>query len=424
MKIIYFAPIEWNTAKQGPQYLGQEPSQDFSFHYIKPLSLYNLRFYNFSNISHRICGFFRLKLKHLKKLFKLIKSLNNTIVFLSPFPNNEQLKDGYFQRIKAINDVFFNRNRIYFRYHPKSIRFFPHVTKTKNDTYEINIYLNPLHFLLQLFITFKAKAVYSHSILPLGHINDRILFGVARKKILDLHGVVPEEFMYHDDPVNSKKFNAIEAFAVKKATTIICVTHKMESHIRTKHSLGKKKKTLVIPVLRAPKINNKEKEHIPNSVIYCGGTQKWQQVGKMLNYAHQNKGKLHLAFLVPKVDEIKNQYFGLYHEEFPGIIESVEPYMVDNWYQKYCFGLVLREDCIVNQVACPTKIIEYMQNDIVPIVDTPNIGDLLDLGFAYVDYRKPLPNHEEWREMASKNREVLAKIYATFDAGITQLRKC
>ena len=37
-----------------------------------------------------------------------------------------------------------------------------------------------------------------------------------------------------------------------------------------------------------------------------------------------------------------------------------------------------REEILVNAVACPTKLVEYMYWGVVPVVITPNIGDFMN----------------------------------------------
>ena len=44
-------------------------------------------------------------------------------------------------------------------------------------------------------------------------------------------------------------------------------------------------------------------------------------------------------------------------------------------YRHAQYGFVLRDDIVVNNVACPTKIIDYIKYDIIPIVKSPHIGD-------------------------------------------------
>lgn len=367
------------------------------------------------------------KKKLYKKIKKAIKVVlkNRNILFLVRFPNNEDLKDGYFQRVNAMDNILFNYNRFYINYRSnKSNSFLPEIVVIKENVFEIRPYLkNPFHLFILIIISLSFGRIYSHSILTLRLMFNRFLFFVSRKKILDIHGVVPEEFRMHEDLNNYKRFNKIEKFAVKNATIVIGVTKEMAKHIIKKYNI-KAQKVIVLPIL--PEVKEFSKD-IPNknlkSIIYCGGLQKWQQVDKMLEYVYKNNKYNNFAFLVPDSNKLIEQYKNKYNNSFPGIVESVESDMVAEWYKKYSFGLVLREDIIVNNAACPTKLIEYFQNDVVPIVDTPNIGDFKELGYAYVEYEKELPNQEEWVKMITQNREVLKKIYKMYEKGLSELKE-
>lgn len=343
------------------------------------------------------------------------------IIFFVHYPLKNNLNDGYFQRVLAIDDNLSQFIRYYVDYDNRII--FPSIKKIKDGVFQINTSkYNPIGLLLIFIITYKSKTVYTHSILNLGNLFYRSLFLMAKKRILDIHGVVPEEFRMHNDLDNYKRFNKIEKFAVSNANIIIGVTKEMANHIIKKHNI-KVKKVIILPILPGIK---EFSDNIPQkklrSIIYCGGLQKWQQVDKMLDYVFKQNKDNDFVFLVPDPNKLIEQYKDKYNNDFPGIVESVESHMVNEWYAKYSFGLVLREDIIVNNVACPTKLIEYFQNDVVPIVDTPNIGDFKELGYAYVEYEKELPNQEEWEKMIMQNREVLKKIYKIFEKGLNELK--
>lgn len=366
---------------------------------------------------------------HAQNMYIFFIKSRKTIFFLINYPNSQELKDGYFQRVKAIDDFLLDYNRIYLRYFEHERKgFFPKINKIGVKTYEIIISSNSLsHKFFQVFLILITGKIYLHSIFPLNHKFHRFLFGIARKRILDVHGVVPEETEFCGDIIGSKRLNTVENFAVNKAKVIIGVTEKMIQHLTTKYNDIKTgdKKLIVLPVIKKMAIlsDNEIKKFNPNRVVYCGGTQKWQQIEKALDFVYKNRSTITFAFLVPEPQKILDMYSSMYQEDFPGIVQSVEPEKVRKWYKDYSFGLVLREDNIVNNVACPTKLIEYMQHDIVPIVDSPNIGDFNDLGYAYVNYRgAELPDAAKWEKMIIQNKQVLRKIYEEFDNGVLELK--
>jgi hypothetical protein len=251
-----------------------------------------------------------------------------------------------------------------------------------------------------------------------------MIFLLSKKRVLDIHGVVPEEFEMCGDYNNYKIFNSIEKFAVKKADVIVSVTNKMADHVIKKNGIINKKNIIVLPILpNKGKISNNLNMDNMNSIIYCGGLQKWQQVDKMLEYVNKNKNKNKFTFLVPDPEQLLSLYKDKYEEDFPGTVTSSPSEEVSEWYKKNSLGLVLREDIIVNNMACPTKLIEYFQNDILPIVDSENIGDFKDMGYRYISYKDELPSQNEWKKMILENKSVYVKIYDLFEANSKQLRR-
>jgi hypothetical protein len=262
-----------------------------------------------------------------------------------------------------------------------------------------------------------------HSILRLNSIFHRTLFLIAKKRLIDLHGAVPEELECQGKKILKKSFEKIENFSLMHANIAIGVSKNLLMHVKKKHGINKNIKYIILPTVSETKeFNNYSTIKNNNSVIYCGGLQKWQQVEKMLEYVHRQRNACGFTFLVTDPEAIKNNYFRLYKERFPGVVQSVNSDGVQRFYSNNSFGLVLREDILLNQVACPTKLIEYLQNDIIPIVDSENIGDFNEMGYQYVSYKDELPTQEKWFEMIRKNREVLEKFYEIFEKGKNELR--
>lgn len=345
------------------------------------------------------------------------------ILFLVRYPNEKDLKDGYFQRVKAIDDLLSDYLRLYVHYED-SRSLFPKTIKIRERVYEIRLSGKTHKLMLLIFVLIFINRIYAHSIWSLQSIYHQRLFLLSKKKILDIHGAGPEEIELHGDTKGGTAFNKIEQFAIDHADIIIGVTNRMLSHMRLKYGLNAKKcgHSIILPILpQMKKADEKTKEVDSCSVIYCGGIQKWQQLDKMLEFVNRNKDKMSFAFLVPDPVEITSRYRQLFKNDFPGKVESVDSGKVCDWYKNYAYGLVLRDDIIVNNIACPTKLIEYLQHDVVPIVDSENIGDFKVLGYSYVSYKDELPSRGEWAKMVQQNRIVLKKIYETYEAGKLEL---
>ncbi len=353
-------------------------------------------------------------------------SKKNKIIFFVRYPSGNDLKDGYFQRIISINNILsdFDKYYINYRYNQNNFLLFLDVVKIKEGVFEIRPCVkNPLHLFIILIFSFFAERVYIHSILTLRLRLNRLSFLISKKRILDVHGVVPEEFEMHENYIKSKFFNKIEKFAVKKSTLIIGVTEKMISHLEKKYN--SKKQSILLPIMsnrqNCSTIIKKNTE--PNSIIYCGGLQEWQQVKKMLAYVNNHKNKYNFTFIVPNPENLNKEYIETYKESFPGIITSSSSNDLSKLYQKNYFGLIFRKDTLVNNVACPTKLIEYLQNNILPIVDSEDIGDFKKLGYNYIYYKENLPSKNEWLRMTEENKTIYYKYKEIFNHGSEKLIK-
>lgn len=390
--------------------------------YIETFSLYEeslTALFGSTHNQNRVWRNVRIIVRILHQLFK-----GKTIIFPVRYPTTEDGRDGYFQRVLAVDSLVQSHLRIYLNYSLKPRRrvLLP-CHFIKDDILEIYPNSrNPIHILCLIALTILSGKIYCHSILRLEGIINRLLFMLSRRKIIDIHGVVPEEFEYHGDKKSALFFSRIERFAVTKANIIIGVTNKMVEHIKTKYAIQKSnKKYICLPNLPILDMPSKQASYQNASVIYCGGLHKWQQIEKMLDYSHRNQEKMHFSFLVPEPEEIRRIYSGRYKTAFPGIVEAIDHKNVSSWYEKNSYGLILRENVIVNAVACPTKLIEYLQYSIIPIVDSPAIGDFEEFGYRYISYKDSLPDERLWRSMIEHNRSVLKKIYDQSTIGKKQL---
>lgn len=122
--------------------------------------------------------------------------------------------------------------------------------------------------------------------------------------------------------------------------------------------------------------------------VYCGQNQKWQmseetiQIYKKIEQKTINAKLLILTNAVDEFNEIINKY------EIKNSIILQVPYSDVPKYLDACdFGFCLRNDSIINLVASPTKVLEYVSRNVMPIL-TEYVGDfsrdLLHDRIAYV----------------------------------------
>ncbi len=343
------------------------------------------------------------------------------------FPRDEDLRDGYFQRVRLIDGNIEEHCRIYIKTQDvfESGWILPKIVRKKDRCYEIGlIKRRKVHCLVAAALAMLCRRIYVHSVMRFGDPLTKLMYNLCRKRILDLHGVVPEEFIHAGDEHHSRVFGFWEKFAVEKASMLVVVTQVLADHITVKYGDSPTRRYAYYPMLPQTGRWNVSGTNgsVRDGIIYCGSLFKWQQVDKMLDFVHRDAGKHRITFLVPQPDVVKQMYRDLFREDFPGTVSSAPSHEVAGWYASHSYGLILREKTIVNLAACPTKLVEYLQNGLVPIVECPDIGDFLRLGYRYVDVNQPLPEPAAYRSMAEANAGVLRKMYYEAQMGMEQIQ--
>lgn len=309
------------------------------------------------------------------------------ILFLAPYPTIENIKDGMFSRIKSIDSKFVS--------HPRKYLDIAIQLRKKEVVRHDNIEVYKLSLLLHFWLIFKllisADYVYSHSIWGGRYVFFLYPFCSGRF-ILDIHGVVPEENrLTYNSPIRYWILNALEYFFFKKIEIAICVTNSMRMHYEKKypHYKGEFLIYNIFPnylneLITYGNINTSNTDFSIN-VLYSGGVSKWQNIDLMLDVISKNISKrIKYTLLVNNIPIVKAK---LIERGLDNLVElkSVQPDELKSYYINADFAFILRADNIVNNVANPTKLVEYLAFGIIPIVLSPNIGDYLDLNYEYID---------------------------------------
>lgn len=309
------------------------------------------------------------------------------VLFISHYPDEDSIKDGMAQRIFNIDSFFRTESRTYLDI---SLRRFPKIqTKTNGNltVIECNLFL---HFFYICKVFKSADKIYVHSVLNV--LNSLICFLFYKKDLfLDLHGVVPEEHKMDGKQLHYFLYKFSEKIIFYKVKTAICVSENMKSFYQK--SYPKSKANYVIyPILPNTLSDVSYSEDVLDSTgkvnfVYSGNTQKWQNIDLMVDIISKNlKDNFVYYILTRNVDEMKM----LFEKKIdltanPQIkFLSVAPSQLADYYRKCHYGFILRDDVLVNQVACPTKLVEYLHHGIIPIVLSPNIGDFETFHYDYI----------------------------------------
>jgi hypothetical protein len=351
---------------------------------------------------------------------------NETVSVFAPMFTPENIGDGYLQRVKAIDEEILNdyvkvyielqepeqppdikaigEKHIFVKLDPKDLR----QTKVIRQTIQ------------------KTGMIYIHSVLRImkntipDSLRDEIFIKGKKKIIWDVHGSVPEEFEMQSDFYKAQIADEAEAFLAKNADISIVVSNAMKRHLEKKYSNRLNANVIVMPIFNAEQLKPTDckKEKILNNgqlplVVYAGGLQKWQKIDEMQDIIAEAGHMCRYVIFCPRPEEFFNKW-GIRTRPQAMNVEYKTPEEIKEVYKRCHYGFSLRDNVTVNNVACPTKIIEYIQYGIVPILDTPMIGDFNDLGLEYISGKSfakgDFPEENERQLMAEKNYAILEKL--------------
>lgn len=311
------------------------------------------------------------------------------MLFLAPYPNKDTIKDGMYSRIKSIDMLFTDTHRVYISgSYTKVWKKNVIVKKDDLEYFQLN---GILHFFSVLRLLYSCKHVYCHSVQNCWPFFFVLLFS-KKKLILDAHGVCPEEeLLYSNNRIIWFLYRIVEHVVFSKSLAVICVTNKMKQHFEKRYPKYRGEYIIysILPNTIPTKINTNELNEYKNdkiiNVIYSGGIAAWQNIDLMLSYISKLPfGMCKITLLVSNPSFIKEKIKKMNIIRNDLIVDSVQPEELCVFYKNADYAFVLRDDNIVNNVANPTKIVEYLSYGIIPIVLSENIGDYKDRGYEYV----------------------------------------
>jgi glycosyltransferase involved in cell wall biosynthesis len=214
----------------------------------------------------------------------------------------------------------------------------------------------------------------------------------------------------------------LERETLKQADKVFCVSNVLKNYLIDTYDTDGSK-FLIYPCLADEKkfflnenIRNIFREKLgfkkyETVILYAGGfNMKWhisEFILDFYNLVAANSGDFKFLFLSSDLDSIKNHL-----ESYP-ILKNrctflkVKNEEVNNYLNAADFGVLFREDTIMNNVASPTKFAEYVMAGL-PVLISENVGDFSNI----VDENKLgiLVRNSEMRKMSDFDLKKLDKV--------------
>lgn len=221
--------------------------------------------------------------------------------------------------------------------------------------------------------------------------------------IVDVHGALREEYEYsmgnNTDPRMSGCLDYYERAGMAKASYIVCQSNEMKRYLLDKYTFLKEDHVFVyhcyadssrfhidqdVRFSVRKEINVLENETV---FIYSGGLHRWQKVKESLELFHCYYDKYdsgHMIILtldVATAQKIVNDDFCDIHDRIT--IRAVAHDQVPLYLNAADVAFLLRDNVVMNAVASPTKLAEYMSCGL-PVITT-SVGKcwLEDPGYIF-----------------------------------------
>lgn len=363
-------------------------------------------------------------LKLIKEKIVRAQEEKTTVAVLAPWKEDKTLSksEGYIRRIKEIDETvlkdFFciylyecpyyqvnrpvvdlvSENRLYIRYNTDYLfqrQFVEHVIALCDWCYS--------HSVLRLIPAFHPEH------------EDRWLNVFQRdvKHILDLHGATEEEALILGETDCISYIRKAEGLYFRHIKYAISLTENMERYFSDKYQRSD------IVYYRTPVISQdiKNQETLVKSAqkpliaVYSGGCQKWQNIQLMIKIIKRNLKNVEYHIFVSEPDKFRDIWGD---EPVPEnvIYKNGTPEEIISVYRSAHIGFILRDDNNLNRVACPTKLMEYLQFGIVPVVMFNDIGGMAELGMKSISWETDLTetNNTALESFASDNFHIVNQL--------------
>ncbi|MGF1502197.1 MAG: hypothetical protein ACFBSD_10305 [Paracoccaceae bacterium] len=331
-----------------------------------------------------------------------------------PVTGNE--KDGYVQRVVAIDKALADCNRIYLKM-VAARRDAPALVYLEDGIWRLEIaHDDRLGRAVLGTLLEGGAAIYSQSLVGIDPpVVRELLPERTGPFLMDMHGAVPEEFILYENHYMAQKYARFEDWAASHADIVVCVTDTMAAHFEEKLGLARDR-LLVCPIFThtGSETTVARPYNARPRAIYAGGTQRWQMIPEMAALAAETHDRVDWCLLTPDVEGMEAALATAGLPAGAVSVRAATQAQVFDAYRRSDFGLLLREEGVVNRVACPTKLIEYLRFGVIPVLQTPEVGDFHALGLEYVSagaFRAgELPDLDRRRAMAEANFTLFRRL--------------
>lgn len=208
------------------------------------------------------------------------------------------------------------------------------------------------------------------------------------KLIFDCHGSAPDEvYLYHKNilgKIFSIWLRIKQKEIVEKCNMLVTVSRKQYEIFNSCRPYA------LLPMIPASHFfderNYRDKYRQKLGInsdkqvfCYAGQMQKWQMAEETINFFKKIEDKLSNALLLVLTANVEDFTKIIVEKNIKNYIVLSVPYLeMPKYLDVADYGFCLRSDHIINRVASPTKVLEYISRNVQPII-TEFVGDFSKL---------------------------------------------
>ena len=272
-----------------------------------------------------------------------------------------------------------------------------------NTTYRLVKYKKPpklfIPFMQQVAIlTFKYIELFREAdvIHCRGHIGSAFAINInhkyqLNKKIIsDIRGAIPEEIYFKHGFAHSffsKQASKLEKFIFENSDYFFFVSENMKEYYSEKYHIDSSRNS-VFPTIVNERyfFYSAEKRNKFRSLlklqnkfvyIYVGGIDKWQRLDEIIQtFDNLKNDDLYLLIITTDPSYVNKLLLDLRINSNNILVTTSKYEDVPNYLNASDAGLIIRENNIINHVASPTKVNEYLSCGLKIVDRLDKIGDI------------------------------------------------
>lgn len=165
--------------------------------------------------------------------------------------------------------------------------------------------------------------------------------------------------------------------AVRDCDQLTCVSKALSAYLFKRFGRA----ASVLPCCTTVNAATLAQKHTHKTIVYAGGLYAWQNAGEMMQLLKailDADASIRAKILTPNLEifEATCKRLGIDRKRCVGLTCNAEAVAAE--LQDSDVGILLRQDNIINNVACPTKMAEYLASGLGLII-SPCIGDVMDV---------------------------------------------